>query len=63
MTKRAYRVSGPRPVAGVGTGGTVHLDPEAVNIPALIEAGHIEIVRKPSVKESAPEKTAEEVAA
>lgn len=37
------RVIGSHEVAGVAAGGTVDLDPAEVNVPALVEAGHIEI--------------------
>ncbi|MEU8379777.1 hypothetical protein [Streptosporangium sp. NPDC048865] len=37
------KVIGSRVVAETAPGGTVDLDPEEVNIPALVEAGHIEI--------------------
>lgn len=60
MTKRSYKVVGSLLVAGVGTGELVQLDDETVNIPALIEAGHVEPVRKPAFKESAPEKEVKE---
>lgn len=36
-----YEVIGPVPIGGVPPGGTVELDPEQVNIPALVHAGHI----------------------
>ncbi len=37
------RVIGAHEVGGVAPGGTVDLAPAQVNIPALVEAGHIEI--------------------
>ncbi len=37
-----YNVIGEYAVGGVAPGGTVELDPDAVNIPALIEGGHVE---------------------
>lgn len=46
-----YKVVGPVKVDDVEPGGTVTLDPDRVNVPALIAAGHIEPVRPP--KESA----------
>lgn len=50
MTKRAYKVVGSRVVSGSRPGDTAYLDDKAVNIPALIEAGHIEPVRKTTAK-------------
>lgn len=49
-----YRVIGDRPVCGVGTGEIVRLDGETVNIPALIAAGHVELVedKKPAGNKS-----------
>lgn len=43
-----YRVVGSSRVAGVDPGGTVELDPERVNIPALITGGHIAPVKAPA---------------
>lgn len=42
-----YRVVGSSRVAGVDPGGTVELDPDRVNIPALIAGGHVEPVETP----------------
>lgn len=39
------KVIGPCAIEGVATGGTVELDPERVNIDALVEGGHIEITK------------------
>jgi len=39
-----YRVAGEHIVAGVEPGGTVELDPDVYNIPALVAAGHLEPV-------------------
>lgn len=39
-----YRVVGERAINGVAPGGTVTLDPERVNIPALVSAGLVELV-------------------
>lgn len=36
-------VVGPNEIAGVPTGGTVELDPERVNVVALVLGGHIEL--------------------
>ena len=36
-----YEVIGPCPVAGARKGDTVELDPAAVNVDALIQAGHV----------------------
>ncbi|MFI7042585.1 hypothetical protein ACIBI0_38410 [Microbispora rosea] len=43
-----YRVVGSSRVAGVDPGGTVDLDPERVNIPALVAGGHVEPVKAPA---------------
>ena len=52
MTSTRYRVSGPRPVAGVAPGGTLDLDEDTdLNVAALVEAGHLTAVtaaRKPA---------------
>jgi hypothetical protein len=45
-----YRVTGPFRVAGTDPGGTVELDPERVNIPALIESGAVEPVKVKAAK-------------
>lgn len=37
------KVIGAHEIGGVAPGGTVELDPAEVNIPALVEAGHIEL--------------------
>jgi hypothetical protein len=42
-----YKVIGPLEVAGKATGEIVELDPEEVNIPALIAGGHVEPVDAP----------------
>lgn len=44
-----YKVIGPRRIAGVALGGEVELDPDLVNIPALLVGGHVEPV-KPKMK-------------
>ncbi|GIH27615.1 hypothetical protein Aph01nite_59250 [Acrocarpospora phusangensis] len=62
MTKTAYKVVGPHPVAGICAGETVQLDDQAVNIPALIAGGHIEILKRPATTKTET-KVAEEVAA
>jgi hypothetical protein len=51
------KVVGTCEVAGTRPGGTVDLDPDEVNIPALVEAGHIEISKSAAarVASSAPE--------
>lgn len=48
-------VTGPCPIVGtdgkdVPHGGTVELDPEQTNIPALIEGGHVELATKAAAK-------------
>lgn len=47
-----YRVIGPHRVADTDPGGTVELDPERVNIAALIAAGHVELVKKSAARAS-----------
>lgn len=37
------KVVGPNPILGVHTGNYVDIDPELYSIPALVEAGHIEL--------------------
>lgn len=48
MSEDLYKVVGSRAINGVEPGGTTTLDPDQVNIPALIAAGHVELVAKPS---------------
>jgi hypothetical protein len=38
-----YTVTGPFPVSGVEPGRTVDLDPDKVNVDALLESGHIAV--------------------
>ncbi|MGI5493881.1 hypothetical protein [Microtetraspora malaysiensis] len=47
-----YRVIGDCRVAGVEPGGVVELDAAAVNIPALIEGGHIAPIPAEHAEES-----------
>lgn len=48
-----YRVVGPRMINGARQGETTTLDPDRVNIPALVTAGHVEPVEdKPSRKKT-----------
>lgn len=48
-----FKVVGILEVADKRQGEVVELDPEKVNIPALIEAGHVEPVNeKPPTKEA-----------
>jgi len=54
-----YRVVGSSRVAGVDPGGTVDLDPDRVNIPALIAGGHVEPVKAPAREKPARAQTAE----
>jgi hypothetical protein len=42
---KQYRVTGPRRVSGVSRGSVVTLDDKQVNVPALIEAGHVELMK------------------
>ena len=53
MAIHKAKVIGPYEVAGARTGRTVELDDEQVNLAALIDAGHIELILEP-----APEKVA-----
>jgi hypothetical protein len=48
-----YRVIGTHPVSGTDPGGTVELDPERVNIPALIESGAVEVLKAKPAKATA----------
>ncbi len=48
------KVVGSQEVGGVAPGGTVDLDPAEVNIPALVEAGHIEISKSAAARVAAP---------
>jgi hypothetical protein len=48
MSDDLYKVVGSRAINGVEPGGTTTLDPDQVNIPALIAAGHVEPVVKTS---------------
>ena len=48
-------VVGPLRVAGARKGEIVNLDPTRVNIPALVEAGHVRPVSEPSKKAKAKE--------
>lgn len=50
--KVRVKVVGPLPVAGVSKPGTVDLDPEKVNIPALVRAGHVELPKSKRSEES-----------
>lgn len=45
-----YRVIGPFEVDGKSKGEIVKLDPQTVNIQALIEGGHVEPVAKRTVE-------------
>lgn len=53
-----YRVTGPVPIYGVHPGEIVRLDPETVNIPALLAAGHVRLepVKTPSKPKAAKDK-------
>lgn len=42
-----FEVTGPARVAGARKGETAELDPAVVNIPALIEGGHVKPVSEP----------------
>jgi len=53
-----YRVTSDRLISGVGRGEVVRLDPDHVNIPALIAAGHVEPYEPPVPKTGKPRKTA-----
>lgn len=43
-----YKVTGPMRINDAEPGETVYLDPEKINIPALLEAGAIEPVQTKS---------------
>lgn len=43
---QTFEVIGPCQVAGANKGETVRLDPDAVNIDALVEAGHVRPVKR-----------------
>lgn len=43
-----YKVVGDLEIAGATKGETVDLDPEHVNIPALLAAGHVEEIKSGS---------------
>lgn len=47
-----YRVIGSQAINEVEPGGTTTLDPDQVNVPALIAAGHVEPVAVPSRKKT-----------
>lgn len=47
-----YKVIGICTIAGKKRGEVVELDPEQVNISALIAAGHVEAIEKPAEKPS-----------
>lgn len=52
-----YTVIGAQRVGGVEPGGTIELDPDRVNIEALVRGGHVERVRpapKPAAKKAEP---------
>lgn len=53
-----YRVIGDRLISGVPRGEVVRLDPDQVNIPALIEAGHVEPYVPPVPKSGKSRKSA-----
>lgn len=42
MTVKKYRVTGPFEVAGKPAGEIVELDDDVIDIPSLIDGGHIE---------------------
>jgi hypothetical protein len=44
MSNPKYRVVGVCDIAGVAPGGVVALDPDEVNVDALVMAGHVEPV-------------------
>lgn len=45
MDRIRATVTGPNEVAGVAPGGTVELDPELVNVAALVEGGHVQLTK------------------
>ncbi len=52
MAAHRYEVIGPFEIAGAANGETVTLDDDELNIPALVEAGHIRPLSK-AAKEAA----------
>ncbi|WP_062441268.1 hypothetical protein [Herbidospora daliensis] len=52
--KRRFHVVGPHAVDGVPPGRTVTLDPDVVDVDALVEAGHI-AVKAPAAPQSETE--------
>lgn len=51
MSTVRCKVTGRYPVAGVPKGGEVELDPESVNVKALVKAGLVEVLpEKPAAK-------------
>lgn len=58
MTK--YKVVGDLEIAGATKGETVDLDPEHVNVTALLVAGHIEEIKSGSSTKKTVEKGSDE---
>lgn len=54
MANHRYEVIGPFEIAGAAPGETVNIDDDELNVPALIEAGHIKPLSK-AAKEAAQE--------
>jgi len=50
MAIHKAKVIGPHEVGGVGTGGTVLLDDEVVNVTALVSARNVELIPEPKKK-------------
>lgn len=50
MATHKAKVIGTQEVGGVAPGGTVTLDDERINIPALVDAGAVELVAEPKRK-------------
>lgn len=49
------KVVGSNAVAGVYAPGEVELDPEVTNIPALVSAGHVQLLEKLPDDQDAPQ--------
>lgn len=50
------RVTGPRAVSGVSAPGAVELDPDAINVDALVQAGHVKVLPVSAPKSRKAEK-------
>lgn len=55
-----YKVVGPFEIDGKPAGEVVDLDAEVINIPALIDGGHVEPLNRPGFTQPAPLPAAED---